>query len=61
MVGLGKANRARASVAVRCDADADIYDRHADGLYRQALLTLGESMMYRTMWPRSHDDTSASG
>ena len=43
MVGLGQANRARASVAARCDADADIYDRHADGLYRQALLTLGDA------------------
>jgi glycosyltransferase involved in cell wall biosynthesis len=27
----------------------------------KALLTLGESMMYRTMWLRNHDDTSASG
>jgi hypothetical protein len=43
MVGLGKANRARACVTARCDADADIYDRHANGLYRQALLTLGDA------------------
>jgi hypothetical protein len=43
MLGPGKANRARASVTARCQADADIYDRHADGLYRQALLTLGDA------------------
>lgn len=43
MLGPGKANRARASVTARCEADADIYDRHADGLYRQALLTLGDA------------------
>jgi hypothetical protein len=47
MLGPGKANRARASATARCDADADIadadiYDRYADGLYRQALLTLGD-------------------
>jgi hypothetical protein len=26
-----------------CDRDADTYDRHADALYRQALLTLGDA------------------
>jgi hypothetical protein len=39
------ANPARAPVAAHCDPDADIYDRHADGLYRQALLTLGDAGM----------------
>lgn len=43
MLGPGEANRARASVTARCDPDADIYDRHADGLYKQALLTLGDA------------------
>jgi hypothetical protein len=43
MFGPGKANRARGPVAARCDSGADIYDRHADGLYRQALLTLGDA------------------
>jgi hypothetical protein len=43
MLGVGKANRARASATTRCDVDADIYDRHADGLYRQVLLTLGDA------------------
>jgi len=43
MVGSGKANRARASITAGCDAGADIYDRYADGLYRQALLTLGDT------------------
>lgn len=36
---------ARACVTARGDLDADIYDRHADGLYRQALLTLGDAGM----------------
>jgi hypothetical protein len=43
MLGPGNANRARASVTARCDPDADIYDRHAAGLYKQALLTLGDA------------------
>jgi hypothetical protein len=42
MLGPGKANRARASATARCDADADIYDRYADGLSREALLPLGD-------------------
>jgi hypothetical protein len=45
MLGSGKTNLARAHVTARCDPDADIYDRHADGLYRQALLTLGDAGM----------------
>jgi hypothetical protein len=36
---------ARACVTARGDLDPDIYDRHADGLYRQALLTLGDAGM----------------
>jgi hypothetical protein len=43
MLGPVNANRARASVTARCDPDADIYDRHAAGLYKQALLTLGDA------------------
>jgi hypothetical protein len=43
MLGPGQANPARSSVTARGDLDADIYDRHADGLYRQALLTLGDA------------------
>jgi hypothetical protein len=42
MLRPGRADRARASVTARCDPHADIYDRYADGLYRQALLTLGD-------------------
>ena len=45
MLGPGQANPARACVTARGDLDADIYDRHADGLYRQALLTLGDARM----------------
>ena len=36
MWGPGKAGRARPCVTARCDPYADIYDRYADGLYRQA-------------------------
>ena len=36
---------ARTCITARGDLDADIYDRHADGLYRQALLTLGDARM----------------
>jgi hypothetical protein len=45
MVGSGRAHRTHRSVTACCDLDADIYDRHADGLYRQALLTLGDAGM----------------
>ena len=45
MLGPGQANPARACVTARGDLDADIYDRHADGLYRQASLTLGDAGM----------------
>lgn len=43
MLGPGQADLSRASVTARCEPDADIYDRHADGLYRQALLSLGDA------------------
>jgi hypothetical protein len=45
MLGSGKTSLARASVTANesGDPDADMYDRHAAGLYRQALLTLDDA------------------
>jgi hypothetical protein len=45
MAGFGKTSAAPApmTAGAPCDRDADIYDRHADALYRQALLTLGDA------------------
>jgi hypothetical protein len=33
------------TVDAPCDQDAETYDRHADALYRQALLTLGDARL----------------
>jgi hypothetical protein len=47
MLGFGGVSPAYASATVNAPRirDADIYDRHAAGLYRQALLTLGDAGM----------------
>jgi hypothetical protein len=47
MLGFGKTSAARAPVAANepRDPDTDIYDRHAAGLYRQALLTLDHASL----------------
>ena len=44
MLGFGKTGTVRAPVTASSDRsrDADIYDRYAVGVYRQALLTLGD-------------------
>jgi hypothetical protein len=44
--GFGKTGTARVPVTASSDRsrDADIYDRYAVGLYRQALLTLGDQV-----------------
>jgi hypothetical protein len=43
MLGFGNTCIASETTNVPCDRDADIYDRYASGLYRQALLTLEDA------------------
>jgi hypothetical protein len=43
MLGFGNTCLAPETTNVPCDRDADIYDRYASGLYRQALLTLDDA------------------
>jgi hypothetical protein len=47
MLGFSKTTVALSSVTASTpgDRDADVYDRHAAGLYRQALLTLDDPGM----------------
>ena len=42
MLGFGKTGTVRATASSDRSRDADIYDRYAVGLYRQAVLTLGD-------------------